>query len=412
MSFINANYLNLPGSYLFSEIAKRVRVYSEANPKQRLIRLGIGDVTKPLPSSVIKALHRAVDEQGTDSGFRGYGPEQGYSFLRDAIIADALPGLGADAEEIFVSDGAKCDVGNFQELFSPDSKIAITDPVYPVYADSNVMAGRGGPVGKDGRFAGIIYLPCAVENGFIPDLPKERPDIIYLCYPNNPTGSVLTRTQLKKWVDYAREQESVIFFDSAYEAFIAEDDVPHSIYEIEGAREVAVEFRSYSKGAGFTGLRCAYVVVPKTLSCKAQSANGKTKKVGLHGLWLRRQSTKYNGCPYVVQRAAEATHSPEGKKECAAIIRGYMENAGQIRSAFARKGLEVCGGINSPYVWVSLPKGTDSWSFFNALLKGAGIVGTPGAGFGPSGEGCFRLTGFGRAEDTLEAVERLEGFSF
>ncbi|MDR3175547.1 MAG: LL-diaminopimelate aminotransferase [Desulfovibrio sp.] len=411
MSFVNANYLNLPGSYLFSEIARRVGAYTEANPGRKIIRLGIGDVTSPLPSAVIRALRRAVDEQATDSGFRGYGPEQGYLFLREAAVADAYRGLGVEADEIFVSDGAKCDIGNFQELFSADSKIAITDPVYPVYADSNVMAGRGGPLGEDGRFSGIIYLPCTAENAFVPALPRERPDIIYLCYPNNPTGSVLDRGELKKWVDYAREQESVIFFDAAYEAFISEEDVPHSIYEIEGAREVAVEFRSYSKVAGFTGLRCGFAVVPGALSCKAAFGGEKVRKVALRDLWLRRQTTKYNGCPYIVQRAAEAAHSPEGKRECAALIGGYMQNAGRIREAFARKGLVVSGGINAPYVWVTLPKGTDSWGFFDALLRATGIVGTPGAGFGPSGEGCFRLTGFGRAEDTLEAVERLEKFT-
>ncbi|MDR2801120.1 MAG: LL-diaminopimelate aminotransferase [Desulfovibrio sp.] len=410
MSFVNANYLSLPGSYLFSEIARRVNAYAEANPKRKIIRLGIGDVTSPLPSAVIRALRRAVDEQATDSGFRGYGPEQGYLFLREAVIADAYQGLGVEADEIFVSDGAKCDVGNFQELFSADSKIAITDPVYPVYADSNVMAGRGGPLGEDGRFSGIIYLPCTDENAFVPALPAERPDIIYLCYPNNPTGSVLDRGELKKWVDYAREQESVIFFDAAYEAFISEKDIPHSIYEIDGAREVAVEFRSYSKVAGFTGLRCGFAVVPGILSCGAALGGGKVRKVALRDLWTRRQTTKYNGCPYIVQRAAEATHSPEGKKECAALIGGYMQNAGRIRESFARKGLSVSGGINAPYVWVTLPKGTDSWSFFDTLLRETGIVGTPGAGFGPSGEGCFRLTGFGRAEDTMEAVERLESF--
>ena len=413
MARINANYLNLPGSYLFSEIAKRVRAHTEANPGKRLIRLGIGDVTSPLPPAVIAALHKAVDEQATAGGFRGYGPEQGYAFLREAIIEDAYKGLGISPDEIFISDGAKCDIGNFQELFDESCRIAITDPVYPVYADSNVMAGRAGALDDKGRFAGLIYLPCTAENNFVPDLPGERPDIIYLCYPNNPTGSVLTRDQLARWVGFARENESVIFYDAAYEAFISEDDVPHSIYEIEGAKDVAVEFRSYSKAAGFTGLRCGFAVVPEGVRAAVGQSG---KSVPLHGLWMRRQTTKYNGCPYIVQRAAEATHSPEGKRECAAVIRGYMNNAGLIRRGFESLGLTVCGGVNAPYVWLCLPerdgKRMDSWAFFDALLDRAGIVGTPGAGFGPSGQGYFRLTGFGNAEDTLEAMERLKKFDF
>ncbi|MDR1946291.1 MAG: LL-diaminopimelate aminotransferase [Desulfovibrio sp.] len=409
MSVINADYLNLPGSYLFSEIARRVSAHAASNPARKLIRLGIGDVTSPLPPSVIRALHKAVDEQADAAGFRGYGPEQGYAFLREAVVADAFKGHGIEADEIFVSDGAKCDIGNLQELFSSDSRVAITDPVYPVYADSNVMAGRGGAPDADGRFAGIIYMPCTADKDFIPELPRERPDIIYLCYPNNPTGGVLRRNELKKWVDYAREQESVIFFDAAYEAFIADADVPHSIYEIEGAREVAVEFRSYSKMAGFTGLRCGYAVVPRTLLCR--NARGAMQKTALHGLWMRRQTTKYNGCPYIVQRAAEAAHSPEGKGECAALVAAYMRNAGLIREGFVRKGLTVSGGVNAPYVWLRLPEDADSWDFFDRLLREAGIVGTPGAGFGPSGKGCFRLTGFGNAADTEEAMERLAAFS-
>lgn len=412
MSLVNAHYLNLPGSYLFSEIARRVREHAAANPGKKLIRLGIGDVTSPLPPSVIAALHKAVDEQAEPSGFRGYGPEQGYEFLRQAIVDDAFAGLGIATDEIFISDGAKCDIGNFQELFDGGAVVAITDPVYPVYADSNVMAGRAGGLGDDGRFAGLVYLPCTAENGYVPALPEKRPDLIYLCYPNNPTGSVLTRAQLKTWVDYAREKGSVIFFDAAYEAFISEDDVPHSIYEIEGARDVAVEFRSYSKAAGFTGLRCGYAVVPKGVAGKAPHADGGMRDVPLHGLWMRRQTTKYNGCPYVVQRAAEATHTAQGKKECAALVAAYMRNAGLIREAFLKLGLDVSGGVNAPYVWLRLPGGMDSWAFFDALLERTGIVGTPGSGFGPSGAGCFRFTGFGSPEETKEAVERLAAFRF
>jgi LL-diaminopimelate aminotransferase len=409
MSVVNTGYLNLPGNYLFSDIARRVSAYVADNPSRKLIRLGIGDVTSPLPSSVIRALRKATDEQAQAAGFRGYGPEQGYGFLRGAVVADDFKGLGIEEDEVFIGDGAKSDIGNFQELFDVGSRVAVTDPVYPVYADSNVMAGRGGAADADGRFAGIIYLPCTADRDFIPALPEERPDIIYLCYPNNPTGGALKRGQLKEWVDYARERESVIFFDAAYEAFISEADIPHSIYEIEGAKEVAVEFRSYSKKAGFTGLRCGCTVVPRALLCR--NARGSSKKTALHGLWMRRQSTKYNGCPYIVQRAAEAVHSPEGKRECASLIAAYMRNAGLIREGFMRKGLTVSGGVNAPYVWIRLPEGTDSWEFFDRLLRETGIVGTPGAGFGPSGRGCFRLTGFGNAGDTEEAVERLADFS-
>jgi LL-diaminopimelate aminotransferase len=401
------HYLNLPGAYLFSEIARRVQSYAAAHPDAGIIRLGIGDVTSPLPPSIIAALHKAVDEQGTAEGFRGYGPEQGYPFLREAVVASCYQGLGIEADEVFISDGAKCDIGNFQELFSADCRVAITDPVYPVYADSNVMAGRAGAMPVDGpesgRFSGLIHLPCTAENAFIPSLPKQRPDLIYLCYPNNPTGTVLTRAQLSAWVDYAREHECVIFFDAAYEAYISTPDIPHSIYEIAGAQEVAVEFRSYSKGAGFTGLRCGFAVVPRGLN--GRSADG--GRISLHGLWNRRQTTKYNGCPYIVQRAAEASHFPEGKREAQAVIAGYMDNAGLIRRCFEELGLTVAGGVDAPYVWVRLPAGMDSWTFFDLLLQRAGIVGTPGAGFGPSGQGYFRLTGFGGREKTREAAERL-----
>ena len=406
MANINANYLNLRSSYLFSEIASRVAAHAEKNPDQKIIRLGIGDVTQPLVPSVIKALQDAVTEQATAAGFKGYGPEQGYDFLREAIVRDCYAGLNIAADEIFVSDGAKCDVGNFQELFATDSKVAITDPVYPVYADANVMAGRGGAPDDSGRFSGMIYLPCTAENNFVPDLPKETPDLIYLCYPNNPTGTVLTKDQLKVWVDYARKNGAIIFYDSAYECFIREPGIPHSIYEVEGAHEVAIEFRSYSKTAGFTGLRCGYAVVPKAVTGKGKDGS----RVALNGLWNRRQTTKYNGCPYIVQRAAEAVHSKQGKKEVNAIVEGYLANSKIIKNTFESMGLPVVGGTNAPYVWVKLPM--NSWDFFSLLLENSGVVGTPGAGFGPSGQMYFRLTGFGSPENTKEAVERLKQLTF
>jgi len=406
MALANHFYQNLAGSYLFSEIAKRVNKYSAENPDKKIIRLGIGDVTKPLPPSVIAALHKAVDEQATAEGFRGYGPEQGYDFLRETIVNDCFAQFGFEKDEIFVSDGAKSDIGNFQELFDISCKVAITDPVYPVYADSNVMAGRA-EAQKDGRFQGIIYLSCTSENNFVPELPKERPDIIYLCYPNNPTGTVLTKEQLKIWVDYARANESIILFDSAYEAFIRTPGIPHSIYEIEGAKECAVEFRSYSKIAGFTGLRCGYVVIPRNLSLKTKNGGS----AALRDLWLRRQSTKYNGTPYVVQRAAQAVHGEQGKKEVKELIDAYLLNAKHIREGFANMGLTVYGGVDAPYVWLKLPI-NDSWKFFDELLNQVNIVGTPGQGFGLCGEGYFRLTAFGSYENTLEAVERLKKFKF
>ncbi|SBW03589.1 LL-diaminopimelate aminotransferase [uncultured delta proteobacterium] len=402
MANINANYLNLRSSYLFSEIASRVAAHAAKNPEQKIIRLGIGDVTQPLVPAVVKALQSAVAEQATAAGFKGYGPEQGYDFLREVIVRDCYADLGIKADEVFVSDGAKCDVGNFPELFAADCKVAITDPVYPVYADVNVMAGRGGAPDASGRFAGMIYLPCTAENNFVPDLPKERPDLIYLCYPNNPTGTVLTKDQLKVWVDYARKNDAVIFYDAAYECFIREPGIPHSIYEIEGAHEVAIEFRSYSKTAGFTGLRCGYAVVPKAVTGKGPDGS----RVALNGLWNRRQTTKYNGCPYIVQRAAEAVHSAEGKKEVQAVVEGYLANSRMIKDAFVKMGLTVVGGVNAPYVWVKLPM--NSWDFFSLLLEKVGVVGTPGAGFGPSGQEYFRLTGFGSPENTKEAIARLQ----
>lgn len=404
MTTINPNLLKLQSNYLFADIARKVAAYKESHKDKRVISLGIGDVTRPLVPAVINALHGAVDEMGRAETFHGYGPEQGYAFLRDAIVAnDYAPyGVRIDADEIFISDGAKCDVGNFQELFSADSIVAVTDPVYPVYVDSNAMAGRAGEPGPDG-WSRLVYLPCTRENDFVPDFPKTRPDMIYLCYPNNPTGTVLSRAALQGWVDYARREGCVILYDSAYEAFITEPDVPHSIYEIDGAREVAVEFRSYSKTAGFTGLRCAYVVVPKDL----RVSDGKGGKVDLHHFWNRRQCTKYNGCPYIVQRAAAAIYSDEGKKQVRAVIEAYLDNARLISDAVRGMGLDVFGGINAPYIWVSVPDGMTSWGFFDRLLNDAALVCTPGAGFGRSGEGYVRLTAFGSPEDTLEAIERL-----
>ena len=404
MTTINPNLLKLQSNYLFADIARKVAAYKESHKDKRVISLGIGDVTRPLVPAVINALHGAVDEMGRAETFHGYGPEQGYAFLRDAIVAnDYAPyGVRIDADEIFISDGAKCDVGNFQELFSADSIVAVTDPVYPVYVDSNAMAGRAGEPGPDG-WSRLVYLPCTRENDFVPDFPKTRPDMIYLCYPNNPTGTVLSRAALQGWVDYARREGCVILYDSAYEAFITEPDVPHSIYEIDGAREVAVEFRSYSKTAGFTGLRCAYVVVPKEL----RVSDGKGGKVDLHHFWNRRQCTKYNGCPYIVQRAAAAIYSDEGKKQVSAVIEAYLDNARLISDAVRGMGLDVFGGINAPYIWVSVPDGMTSWGFFDRLLNDAALVCTPGAGFGRSGEGYVRLTAFGSPEDTLEAIERL-----
>lgn len=404
MARINPHYCHLTGGYLFSDIAKRVAAFVANNPDKRIIRLGIGDVTRPLVPAVVSALQAAVAEQATREGFRGYGPEQGYAFLRESIVREEFPGLGIEADEIFISDGAKCDIGNFPELFAHDCTIAITDPVYPAYADAAVMAGRGGPPDASGKFANITYLPCTAENGFIPQLPEKAPDIIYLCYPNNPTGTVLTCEQLKKWVEYARKTDTVLFFDAAYEAFIREPGIPHSIYEIDGAKEVAVEFRSYSKTAGFTGLRCGYVVAPKALSGLGPDGD----RVSLNQLWNRRQSVKYNGCPYIVQRAAEAVHSEQGKQQIRSVIDGYLANAGKIKAAFEKLGLTVAGGVNAPYVWIRLPRGMDSWKFFTFLLENAAIVGTPGAGFGPSGGEYFRLTGFSGPEDTEEAIDRLK----
>lgn len=409
MALINENYIKLPGSYLFSDIARKVAEFKTANPHAEVIRLGIGDVTQPLPQSVVGALHKAVDEMAEATTFRGYGPEQGYDFLVNTIVENDYRALGLDieADEVFVSDGSKSDTGNIGDILGLDNVVAITDPVYPVYVDTNVMAGRAGEMQADGRWSKIVYLPCTSENDFIPSLPSEKVDIVYLCYPNNPTGTTLTRDQLKVWVDYARANNVLILFDGAYEAFITEAEVPHSIYEIEGAKEVAIEFRSFSKTAGFTGTRCAYTVVPKSVMGYTKSG----EKVSLNKLWNRRHTTKFNGVPYVIQRAAEACYSAEGKAQVKAVVDYYLANAKIIREGLVEQGLKVYGGINSPYIWVKTPNGMSSWEFFDYLLCKLNIVGTPGVGFGPSGEGYLRLTAFGTLENTKEAISRLKNMS-
>jgi LL-diaminopimelate aminotransferase len=402
---INENYLKLPGSYLFAEIAKRVTTFKNENPEANIIRLGIGDVTKPLAPAVIKSLHSAVDEMAQAETFRGYGPEQGYEFFIRKIIEHdfATRGVQLEVDEVFVSDGSKSDVGNIQEIFGIDNVVAITDPVYPVYLDSNVMAGRTG-VYQDGKFGRIVYMPCNAENEFVPELPKEKVDMIYLCVPNNPTGTTLSKAELKKWVDYAKANRAIILFDAAYECFIQEPDIPHSIYEIEGAKDVAIEFRSFSKTAGFTGTRCAYTVVPKTVI--AYTAAGEAHQ--LNKLWNRRQTTKFNGVPYIIQKGAEAIYSPEGQQQIKETIQYYMTNAKIIREGLQSIGLQVFGGINAPYIWLKTPNNMDSWAFFDKLLTEVHIVGTPGTGFGPSGAGYFRLTAFGSLENTKLAIERIK----
>ncbi len=406
MAHINENYLKLPGSYLFAEIGRRVAAYKAEHPEANIIRLGIGDVTRPLAPAVIAALHEAVDEMSKAETFRGYGPEQGYDFLIEKIIEhDYKPrGIELGTDEVFVSDGAKSDVGNFQEIFGTDNTVAITDPVYPVYLDTNVMAGRTGALGDDGRFAGIVYLPCTAENGFVPALPAQRVDMVYLCMPNNPTGTTLSKAELKKWVDWAKANKAILLYDSAYEAYIREPDVPRSIYEVEGAKEVAVEFRSFSKKAGFTGTRCAYTVVPKTVV--AYTKDGQAQP--LNKLWNRRQTTKFNGVPYIVQRGAAAVYSPAGQEQNKATVANYMANADIIREGLKSAGLQVYGGMNAPYIWLKTPNNMDSWAFFDKLLKEVNIVGTPGSGFGPSGAGYFRLTAFGSRENTEAAIERIK----
>lgn len=408
MALVNEHFLELPESYLFSEIAKKVNTYKAEHPEAQVISLGIGDVTLPLSPVVIRALHKAVEEMASAATFKGYGPEQGYAFLREAIVAnDYRPrGVDIDADEIFVSDGAKSDTGNIGDILSVGNRIAMTDPVYPVYLDTNVMGGRAGTFRADGRWSRIIYIPCTSENDFVPSLPDERPDVLYLCFPNNPTGTTLTKAQLKTWVDYALEHDVLILFDSAYEAFIRCDDVPHSIYEIEGAERVAIEFRSFSKTAGFTGLRCGYTVVPKALSVR----NGKGGRVSLNPLWNRRQCTKFNGTPYIVQRAAEAVYSPEGKVETRALTDYYLRNAQIIKENLLAAGFSAFGGIDAPYIWLKVPAGETSWHFFDCLLHECNVVGTPGVGFGASGEGYLRLSSFGRHEETLEAMQRIKNW--
>lgn len=400
---VNENYLKLPGSYLFSTIAKKVNAYAEAYPEETVIRLGIGDVTQPLPPAVIEALHKAVDEMGNASTFHGYAPDLGYEFLRKAIAEKDFQARGCQItpDEIFVSDGAKSDSANIQEIFAGDSRIAVCDPVYPVYVDSNVMAGRTGTYDAAAEtWSDVIYMPCTAENGFVPELPKERPDLIYLCFPNNPTGETLTKAQLQEWVDYANREGCVIIFDAAYEAYISQEDIPHSIYECEGAQTCAIELRSFSKNAGFTGLRLAYTVVPKAL----KDQNG----TSLNALWARRHGTKYNGAPYIVQRAGEAVYTPEGQAQVREMVGKYMKNASYILNGLKEAGYEVYGGVNSPYVWLRTPDQMTSWEFFDYLLENAHVVGTPGSGFGPSGEHYFRLTAFGTWENTVKAVDRIK----
>ena len=399
---INENFQKLPGSYLFSTIGKKVAAYQQANPDKEIIRLGIGDVTQPLAPAIIEALHKAVDEMGNAATFHGYAPDLGYEFLRSAIANTDYKARGCDisADEIFVSDGAKSDCANIQELFAADSRIAVTDPVYPVYVDSNVMAGRTGEYDpKTEMWSNVIYMPSTAENGFVPELPKEVPDMIYLCLPNNPTGTTLTKDELQVWVDYANKNGSVIIFDAAYEAYISEADVPHSIYECEGAKTCAIELRSFSKNAGFTGVRLGFTVVPKELKCG---------DVSLNAMWARRHGTKFNGAPYIVQRAGEAVYSEAGKAQLKDQVAYYMNNAKVIKDGLAEAGYTVYGGVNAPYIWLKTPENMNSWEFFDFLLENANVVGTPGSGFGPSGEGYFRLTAFGNYENTVKALERIK----
>ncbi len=399
---LNDNYLKLPGSYLFSTIGKKVKAYSEEHPDKKIIRLGIGDVTQPLAPAIIKALHGAVDEMADAKTFRGYAPDLGYEFLRNAIADNDYKARGCNiaADEIFVSDGAKSDSANIQEILSLDNKIAVCDPVYPVYVDSNVMAGRTGTYDAAAQtWSDVIYMPCNAENNFVPELPKETPDVIYLCYPNNPTGTTLTKDQLQVWVDYANKVGALIIYDAAYEAYISEENVPHTIYECEGARNCAIELRSFSKNAGFTGVRLGFTVIPKDIKCG---------DVMLHSLWARRHGTKYNGAPYIVQRAGEAVYSAEGKAELKEQVAYYMKNAKTIKDGLASAGYTVFGGVNAPYIWLKTPDNMSSWDFFDYLLENVNIVGTPGSGFGPSGEGYFRLTAFGSYDNTVEALERIK----
>ena len=403
---INENYQKLPGSYLFSTIAKKVAAFTEANPDREIIRLGIGDVTQPLAPAIIEAMHKAVDEMGNAATFRGYAPDLGYDFLRNAIAEHDYKARGCDisADEIFVSDGAKSDSANIQEIFGAENRIAVCDPVYPVYVDSNVMAGRTGMYDREKEiWSNVIYMPCIMENGFVPEFPEETPAMIYLCLPNNPTGTTITRAQLQEWVDYANKAGAVIIYDGAYEAYISEEDVAHSIFECRGARTCAIELKSFSKNAGFTGVRLGYTVVPKELKCG---------NVSLHQMWARRHGTKFNGAPYIIQRAGEAVYSPEGKAQLKEQVAYYMKNAAAIKNGLQKAGYSVFGGVNAPYIWLKTPGNMTSWEFFDVLLEQAGVVGTPGSGFGPSGEGYFRLTAFGSYENTLAALERIQKQAF
>ncbi len=399
---INENYLKLPGSYLFSTVRRKEREYSEAHPDKKIIKLSIGDVTQPIAPTIIEAMHKAVDEMGDAATFRGYSPDLGYEFLRSAIATGdyKVNGIDIDIDEIFISDGAKCDSGNIQEILGLDNIIAVGDPVYPVYVDSNAMAGRTGDYdAKSGTWSKVIYMPCTEENGFAPQIPTQTPDIIYLCFPNNPTGATITRSELQKWVDYANEKKALIIYDAAYEAYICEDDVPHTIYECDGAKTCAIELRSFSKNAGFTGVRLGFTVIPKELKCDG---------VSLNELWARRHGTKYNGAPYIVQRAGEAVYSEQGRKELKEQIDYYMNNARVIKQGLKDAGFSVSGGVNAPYIWLKTTDNMTSWEFFDYLLDKANVVGTPGSGFGPSGEGYFRLTAFGSYENTVEAIERMK----
>lgn len=406
MAHLNDNFLKLSANYLFSEVSKKANAFRAVHPEAELISMGIGDVTLPLSPSVVKALHDATDEMANAATFRGYGPEHGYMFLREKIVNVWMKprGVEIDPDEIFISDGAKSDIGNMGDIFADDTKIAIADPVYPVYIDSTVMFGRSGNMGEDGKWDGIIYMPCLPENGFMPQFPKERADIIILCYPNNPTGTTLTKAQLKEWVDYARENESIIIYDTAYEAFVKDPETPRSIYEVEGAKEVAIEIHTFSKTAGFTGMRCGYTIVPKAL--KARNAKGEL--ISLNGLWNRRQTTKFNGTAYIIQKAAEATLTEQGMKECNEMIDYYMRNAKLLKEAITEKGLEAYGGKNAPYIWVKTPRNLTSWEFFDEVLADTHIICTPGIGFGPAGEGFVRFTAFGTYENTLKAIDRIK----
>ena len=406
MAIVNENYLKLKAGYLFPEIGRRVNEFIKNNPDKKVIKMGIGDVTQPLVPSVVKAFHEGVEEMAKAETFKGYGPEQGYAFLREAIAKNSYHDRGVDisADDIFISDGSKCDTGNIQEIFGNENKIAICDPVYPVYADTTVMAGKTGICQANGYYDGIIYMPCTKENGFIPELPTEVPDLIFLCYPNNPTGTVATKEELKKWVDYAIANKSIILFDAAYEAFIQDEKIPHSIYEIEGAKQVAIEFRSFSKTAGFTGTRCAFAVIPQELVAYDSAGNAHPLKP----LWNRRHTTKFNGVSYPVQKAAAAIFSEEGKKEVAETIAYYMKNAQIMKESLATAGYEVFGGENAPYIWMKTANDMKSWYFFDKLLNEVNVVGTPGSGFGPSGEGYFRFSAFADRENVIEAMERIK----